>query len=256
MTKEKVYTVHELAELSGLTVRTLHYYDEKGLLKAQRRSNRYRQYGRAEVDRLQQILLYREFGIELEQIKQLLDSKSFDKHEALLSHKQKLLQQRKQINALIKSVDKTLDSLEGGENMNDREKFEGFKQKLVDDNEKAYGAEIREKYGDAVIDASNAKLQGLSQAQYDQAQELSEKINEKLAQAVAAGDPAGELAQEVCDLHRQWIGIYWPQGTYTKQAHRSLGEMYVADERFKEYYEKITPGSAEFLNEALEIYCA
>lgn len=257
MTKEATYTVHELADLSGVTVRTLHYYDEKGLLSPMRDDvNRYRRYDTNDVDRLQQILLYREFGMDLARIKQLLDDKKFDKKQALLSHKKKLLQQKNQIDALIRSIDKTLESLERSEPMNDKEKFEGFKQKLVDDNEKTYGKEIRESYGDDTVNASNAKLKGMSQQQWDANQKLSEEINSKLAQAVGQGGPSSRLAQEVCDLHRQWLCFFWADGIYSKEAHRSMGEMYVADARFKKYYDDITPGAAEFLKQALDIYCA
>lgn len=67
--------------------------------------------------------------------------------------------------------------------------------------------------------------------------------------------PAGDIAQEVCDLHRQWLSMFWKDGMYSKEAHLSLGQMYVEDERFKKYYDDIEEGAAEFLYEGLKAYC-
>ena len=137
--------------------------------------------------------------------------------------------------------------------MTDNEKFEGFKQSLVEENEKKYGAEIRSKYGDSAIDESNAKLKGLSQEQYAEGERLRLEYEEALRSAFEVGDPACELSQSACDLHRQWLCVFYPK--YSKEYHIGLGEMYVADERFKAHYEKIAPGCAEFFRAAINIYC-
>lgn len=250
------YSVHEIAELSGVSVRTLHYYDEVGLLNPQRRDNKYRSYGSKEVDRLQQILLYREIGMNLSVIKDVLDDPSFDMKKALGEHLNALQAQKTRIEKLISSVEKTLESKTKETKMSDKERFEGFKKKLIEENEEKYGKEIREKYGDEEVDASNAKLMGLSEDQYKRSQEIEVEIREALAKAMEAGDPSGELAQKACDLHRQWLTMFWKDGQYSKQAHLGLAEMYVADDRFKEYYDKETPGTAEFLRDAMKVYCA
>jgi DNA-binding transcriptional MerR regulator len=239
--------------LAGISTRTLRYYDEIGILKPARiNSSGYRIYGRSEVDRLQQILFYRELGVSLESIKNIVTSPSFDGAMALREHHEKLLEKRKQIDMLIANVEKTIALTEGRITMSDQEKFEGFKQNLIDENEKKYGKEIREKYGDDAINESNAKLKNMTQAQYEAAASLAKQVEETLAQAFASGDPAGELAQEAADLHRQWISFYWPK--YTKEAHAGVAQMYVDDERFKAYYDKIQPGTAEFLRDAIHIY--
>ena len=137
--------------------------------------------------------------------------------------------------------------------MTDNEKFEGFKQSLVDENEQKYGDEIRDKYGDSVIDESNAKLKGLSQAQYAEGERLRIEYEQGLKSAFEIGDPAGETSQRACDLHRQWLCVFYPK--YSKEYHIGLGEMYVADERFKANYEKIAPGCTEFFRDAIKIYC-
>jgi len=136
--------------------------------------------------------------------------------------------------------------------MSDKEKFEGFKQKLIDDNEKKYGKEIREKYGNEAVDKSNQKLKGMTPEQYAEGERLSEEILSTLAAAMKTGDPAGELAQKAADLHRQWLSLYWD--SYTKEAHAGLAQMYVEDERFTAYYDKVQPGAAAFLRDAILIY--
>lgn len=250
------YTVNKLAKISGVSTRTLRYYDEIGLLKpAKIRSNGYRIYGKVQMDKLQQILFYREMGVSLEEIKKLLSDPNYDQAESLINHKKALLQKKEQLQVLIETVDKTIRSLKGEIEMKDYEKFEGFKRNLVDENERKYGNEIRSKYGDDAVDASNAKLINMSKEQYEEAQRLSAEINETLAAAMNSGDPAGELAQKACELHKQWLCIFWPDGMYTKEAHRGLGRMYVEDERFKAYYDSIAEGCAEFLCKALDVYC-
>ena len=137
--------------------------------------------------------------------------------------------------------------------MSEKDRFETFKQTLVDDNERVYGAEIREKYGGQIIDDSNAKLKGMSREQYGEGERLRLAFEETLKKAYDTGDPAGELAQKACDLHRQWLCVFYPK--YSKEYHKGLGEMYVADERFKANYEKLAPGCTEFLRDAICIYC-
>lgn len=249
------YTVQELARLSGVSVRTLHYYDEKGLLTPLRQQNNYRWYGAFEVDRLQQILLYREIGISLDAIKQLLDDPTFDEIAALKEHLQNLKTQQERIRHLVESVEKTIAHKERNEIMSDTEKFTAFKKKLIEENEQAYGEEIREKYGDDTIDASNAKMMNMSEEKYRAMKETEAEMLTLLHQAMEKGDPAAADAQKACDLHRQWLEYTWKDGMYSKEAHLGLGSMYVSDERFKAYYDSQAPGSAEFLLEALKIYC-
>ena len=137
--------------------------------------------------------------------------------------------------------------------MADTEKFEGFKQSLIDENERQYGDEIRVKYGDAAVDESNAKVKGLTKEQYETGERLREEIEGALKTALETGDPAGGAAHKACDLHRQWLCVYYPK--YTAEYHMGLGEMYVADGRFRAHYDKIVPGCAEFLRDAINNYC-
>ncbi|GLB61465.1 MerR family transcriptional regulator [Cytobacillus sp. NCCP-133] len=247
------YTVQKLAKLAGVSSRTLRYYDEIGILKpARTNSSGYRIYGQQEVDRLQQILFYRELGVSLDQIKEIITGPAFNAADALKEHREKLLEKRKQLDVLISNVEKTIASAEGRTTMSDKDKFEGFKKKMIEDNEEQFGKEIREKYGNETVDKSNAKLMNMTQEEHEAVTKLAEEVNNTLAEAMETGDPAGELAQIAADLHKQWITFYWSE--YSKEAHAGLAEMYVADERFKAYYDKIQPGAAEFLRDAIKIY--
>ncbi|MCL2810326.1 MAG: MerR family transcriptional regulator [Clostridia bacterium] len=248
------YTVNKLAKLAGVSTRTLRYYDECGLLSPTRASsNGYRIYGESEIDHLQQILFYRELGMPLNEIKKIMSAKDFDGTAALQSHLAALLAKQKQLDVLITNVKKTIRAAKGETNMNNEEKFKGFIQKLVDDNERQYGEEIRGKYGDAVVEGSNTKVKGMTKEQYARAERLSNEANETLRAAFEQGDPAGELAQKACEFHKQWLCCFWDQ--YNKEAHLGVTQMYVDDPRFTAYYDKIVVGCAAFLREAVAIYC-
>ncbi|KZL92408.1 MerR family transcriptional regulator [Clostridium magnum] len=247
------YTVQKLAILAGISTRTLRYYDEIGILKPARiNSSGYRIYSQAEIDRLQQILFYRELGVSLEQIKEILSSPSFNGIAALKGHREKLLEKRKQLDLLIANVDKTIAVTEGRTKMSDKEKFEGFKQKMIDENEKKYGEEIREKYGKDSIEKSNAKLMNMTQEEYDSMVNLENQVKTILAEAFKTGDPSSDLAQKAAELHKQWLTYSWAQ--YSKEAHAGLAQMYVDDERFTAYYDEKQPGTAVFLRDAILIY--
>jgi len=247
------YTVQQLARTAGISSRTLRYYDEIGLLKPARiTSSGYRIYGPKEVDRLQQILFYRELGVGLEQIREIINDASFDGLTALREHRVRLLEKKEQLELLIANVEKTIAQYEGRIVMTDQEKFAGFKQKLIDDNEARYGKEIREKYGDEAVDKSNRKIKGMTEEQYAQFEKLGQMVLDTLKEAMASGDPSSELAQKTADLHRQWLSFTWDK--YSKEAHAGLAQMYVDDERFTAYYDRVQPGAAAFLRDAVLIY--
>lgn len=247
------YTVRKLGEMAGISTRTLRYYDEIGILKPARiNSSGYRIYGRAEVDKLQQILFYKELGMDLESIKEIVNSPKFDTIKALKDHRKNLLAKKKRLDMLIANLDKTIAYSERRIIMTDKEKFEGFKQELIDENEAKYGQEIREKYGDEAVDKSYRKLKNMTKEQYDELSRLEAELMDTLRDAFRTGDPAGETAQKAADLHRRWLCYYWD--SYNKEAHAGLARMYVDDPRFTAYYDKEQPGMAEFLRDAILIY--
>ena len=247
------YTINKLAKLAGVSTRTLRYYDEIGLLFPVRKSsNGYRIYGQEEVNQLQQILFYRELGVQLDEIKKIMCSKNFDGSVALQDHLAALLSKREQLDVLIANVEKTIKAAKGETIMSDKEKFEGFKQNMIDNNEKRYGDEIRAKYGDEVVDDSNAKIKGMTKEQYAEVEKLSAELNETLKAAFEQGDPTSELAQKACELHKKWLNYFGNH--YSKEAHIGITQMYVDDSRFTAYYDKIAVGCAAFLRDAILAY--
>ncbi|WP_019242617.1 MULTISPECIES: MerR family transcriptional regulator [Bacillus] len=247
------YTVQKLGKMAGVSSRTLRYYDEIGILKPARiNSSGYRIYGQYEVDCLQQILFYRELGVNLDTIKQIITSPDFDGALALKQHREKLLDKRKQLNKLIENVEKTIALTEGRMTMSNHEKFEGFKKRMIDENEKKYGKEIRKKYGEDTINQSNKKVMGMTEKQHEEVSQLANDITEALKEAMQTGDPSCDLAQKAVELHRKWLCYYWD--SYSKEAHAGLAQMYVDDERFTAYYDKDQPGTAAFLRDAIHIY--
>lgn len=245
------YTVKQLADLAGISARALRYYHQIGLLRPGRINEvGYRFYGPAEVDRLQQILFYRELGLSLDEIASLLDDPDFDRRTALQSHLAALRQQRERLDSLILTVEKTIQHETGGTDMTDEEKFEGFKKQIIQENEEQYGAEIRSKYGDSEIDRANARVLSLTREEYNAWNTLGAEILSELEQAVRShSDPNGETGKHLVDLHRQWLSYSWEQ--YSPDAHKGLAQMYVCDERFTAYYDRNVPGCAAFLRDAI-----
>ena len=248
------YTVKELADLAGVTPRTLRWYDREGLLHPARLTPAgYRLYGPEEVDRLQQVLFYRELGLGLSAIRSLLDDPAYDRQAALQSHLRELEARRARLDALILTVQKTLRDEKGGTRMSDREKFECFKSRLLQEHETAYGAEVRARYGDQEADRAYARLSALTWEEYRSWVTLGDRILAALAAAVRSGaDPAGEAGAALAELHREWLGFSWE--VYTPQAHRGLAALYTQDPRFTAYYDREVSGCAAFLRAAVEAH--
>lgn len=247
------YTIQKLGKLAGISTRTLRYYDEiKLLIPARINSSGYRIYGQHEVNRLQQILFYRELGLGLEEIKAIIDASTFDEQLALENHHTQLLEKQEQLNNLIQNVEKTIATLKGETTMTNKEKFEGFKKKMVDDNEKKYGKEIREKYGNDTINKSNQKVMDMTEEEMNAINKLGDEVISTLLLAMDSGDPAGELGLKTAELHKKWLMNYWSE--YSNEAHAGLSLMYVADERFTVYYDTHREGAAEFLCDAIHCF--
>lgn len=248
------YTVKELGDLAGVSGRTLRYYDQIGILKPARiNESGYRIYGPEQVDLLQQILFYRELGVELKEIKAIISAPSFNKVTALHQHRNKLLEKRRELDLLIANVEQSIAAHERGMGMSDSEKFAGFKKRLVAENEEKYGKEAREKYGVEAVNRSNQQFLNMTEEQYTEFEQLGAQLIETLKQAYAAGDPGSKLAQEAAELHRRWLTFAWG-GTYNKESHAGVVQMYVDDPRFTEFYDQHQSGLTEFLRDAVLIY--
>lgn len=248
------YGINELAKLTGLTTRTLRYYDEIDLLKPSRLGdNGYRFYDSKDLETLQQIMFYRKRGFELKQIKEILNDPDYDIAKALKEHLAALEEQKNNIDSLIKNIKMTLLDVEGEYKMSDKERFEAFKQDLIKENEAKYGKEAREKYGDDAVDASNAKLMGMSEEKYERFKALEEEIKIKLETAVTAAiNPENEAGKYITTIHKEWLMMTWK--TYSPEAHKGIAKMYVFDERFKSYYDVNVEGCADFLQKAIEYW--
>jgi hypothetical protein len=131
--------------------------------------------------------------------------------------------------------------------------FENDKNTLIKNNEDKYGKETRTLYGDEAVNRSNVKVNGMTKEQYAEVEKLSQEVNEALRLAFEQGNPTGEPAQKACELHKRWLCYFWDD--YTPEAHMCVAQMYVDDQRFTAYYDKIAPGCAVFLRDALAVYC-
>lgn len=248
------YSIQELSRLSGVTTRTLRWYDEIGLLAPSRvAQSGYRYYGDAQVNRLQDILFFRALGVELSRIKECLDDPAFDRLSVLRSHLQGLLEQRDTLDRVIDSVKNTIYAEERNEIMSDEKKFEAFKKQAIEENERKYGKELREKYGDAEIDAGNAAAMKVTREQYAQWKAWEEEIKTRLCAAVRAGvQPQSEEGKAIVQIHKNWLTV--ASHGYSAARHRGIAQLYVMDERFTAYYDGEVKGCAQFLCDAVQYW--
>ncbi len=139
--------------------------------------------------------------------------------------------------------------------MANHDAFLKMKTDLIAQNDVTYGKEVRERFGDKTVEDSNRKLAGLSEEQWQHQQHLAEQILAELNALTPQNDPASPCAQALCELHKQWLQVFWADGSYSPQAHLALAEGYLADQRFAAYYDQAAPGATQFLRDALVIYC-
>jgi len=239
--------VKEVAELTGISVRTLHHYDEIGLLTPGRRlESGYREYSDEDLEILQQILFFRELGFPLKKIKEVLDNPSFDRHEALVMQKQMLKEKRSRLDQMIKLIEKTIQHEEGEIQMSNKEKFEGF-----DFSHNPYEDEARERWGDKAVNESNAKLAGMSNMEQKEMSETMNAIYRELAE-LRHSSPASDEAQAAIKKWYDFLNNNF--GTYSYDAFKGLGQMYVADERFTKNIDQFGEGLAQFMSEAMAAF--
>lgn len=234
--------VKEVADLTGVSVRTLHHYDEIGLLVPDNVTEAgYRVYSDENLTTLQQILFFREVGFPLKKIKELLESPSFNRLEAFELQRDMLVAKRRQLETMIETIDKTLQSERGEMTMTNEEKFKGF-----DFGSNPYEQEARDRWGDAAVDKANKNV---SQFGVNEQQEMN-RIYSNLA-AVRGTDPASTEAQTAIG---EWYAFLNKIADYSKEAFAGLGEMYVSDERFTKNIDKFGEGLAVFMRDAMRAY--
>lgn len=233
-------TVKEVADLVGISVRTLHYYDKIGLLTPKHRTEvGYRLYRDEELDILQQILFLRALDFPLQKIKEIIKNPSFDRKEALKSHRKMLLHKRKQFDKMITTIDKTIEHLEGEIQMSNREKFAGFN---LSDNR--YEKEAREHWGDEAVNKANEAL-----GNSPKAEEQMNEIYRKLAELKDESSTSNHVQTAIGEWYK-FLNTYTGHH-YSLEAFQMLGQMYVQDERFTKNIDQFGEGLAQFMCEAM-----
>ncbi|MEW4354048.1 MerR family transcriptional regulator [Streptococcus pneumoniae] len=245
------YSIRQLAELSGISTRTLRYYEQIGLLAPSHKNDSgYRFYGEAEVDTLQQILFYKERGFELKQIKNFLTQENFDSLSSLEDHLADLHAKKQRIEAMIDNLERTIQAQKGHQTMTTQEKFQAFKDKLIQENEEKYGAELREKYGEKEMQEANKHFANMSEESYQRWQALDQEIKHLLNQAIAENWKAeDEASKQIVQLHKEWLQI--ADKNYSAEKHIGIAQLYTTDERFATYYDAENSGCAAFLTASI-----
>ncbi|MCK9351925.1 MAG: MerR family transcriptional regulator [Candidatus Paceibacterota bacterium] len=241
------YTVHQLAELAGVSVRTLHYYDQVGLLKpAGVKKNGYRYYDEPELLKLQQILFFRELDFSLEDIREILSSPSFDMKEALRDQRKAIEIRKKRLTGLMQTIDKTLNKLNKKIIMEDEELYGNFSKEEAE----AYAKEARERWGNTdAYKQSRERVKKMGKEGMKKVLEESGKLTLEIVECMKAGEPAtGERAQKLIARHYDGLRAFYEPNL---EMYTGLAEMYVADERFKKNYEKVAEGLAEYMREGM-----
>ena len=240
-------TVKQLSKLAGVTPRTLHHYDQIGLLKPTRvGDNGYRYYGEESVLRLQQILFYRELGIPLEDIKKIMGRRDFDVLGALYSHREALQKQVTRLNRLVQTVDNTINHLKGNTIMSDKAYFEGFSE----EEQEKYAAEAEELYGAESVRASMKKWKSYSAEEKKRIMDEGSKNYADMIAVMPKG-PESPEAQAIVERWRKHMDYFW---TPNLDQLLALANGYNDDPRFKATFDKMHPQLAEFMREAVQIY--
>jgi len=247
------HTVKQVAKLSGVSIRTLHHYDEIGLLKpANVGLNGYRYYGREELLRLQQILFHRELGLALDDIRRLLDAPGFDRAAALKAHRVKLAADIERYGQLMRTIDETLAALEGERAMEDKAMYRGFDP----EKQAKYEAWIVDRYPgmQRVMDASKALTKTWKQADFDSAQEEMEAVESGMASALTSGLPVGsDHVQNLVRRLSALVSRYWTEPV-TAPGFVGLASLYGEHPEFRTRYETRAAGLTQYLQAAMRVF--
>ena len=242
------YSVGQVAGFAGVTVRTLHHYDDIGLLVPSERSRAgHRRYGDADLDRLQQILFYRELGFPLEEIAALLDDPDADPQAHLRRQHDLLTARIEKLQKMAAAVEHAMEARSMGINLTPEEKFEVFGEHDPDQ----YEDEVRERWGDTdAYRQSRQRTASYTKEDWKQITDELDALHRRVADLLAADTPADSAeAMDAAEEHRLFITrAYYDCG---HEMHTCLGEMYVADPRFTEMYDRIRPGLAAYLRDAI-----
>lgn len=251
-----MYTVKQVAKLSGVSVRALHHYDEIGLLKpAHIGTNRYRYYGEEELLRLQQILIHRELDIPLGEIAAILDAPDFDRLATLRVQREKLEAEAKRYAELVRTIDRTIARIKGDGDMKDTDLYKG----ISPEKQAEYEAWLIDRYGGDMaerIEASKKKYGQLSKAEQDKLGEELKDLEQSLAEGLRRGVPRESTTLDpLLERHRAWVSYMWDKPC-PPEAYAGLADLYLSHPDFVARYESIEPGFAEYLAGAMKVYAA
>ncbi|GAA1415651.1 MerR family transcriptional regulator [Catellatospora coxensis] len=242
------YTVGKVAELAGVTVRTLHHYDEIGLLSpSERSSTGYRRYVDADLERLQQILYYRELQFSLEEIAAILDDPQSDATAHLRRQHELLTGRIKRLQEMVTAIEFAMEASKVGVNLTPEERFEVFGDFNPDD----YTEEVEQRWGgtDAYRESTRRTARYTKDDWLRNKQE-NEDWGRRFTALMDSGTPAeSPEAMDLAEEHRQLISRWFYECNY--EIHTGLADMYLADERFMATYEAIKPGMTQYLHDAI-----
>jgi DNA-binding transcriptional MerR regulator len=244
-----IYTVKKLADIAGLSVRTLHYYDELGLLKPKSRTaNGYRYYDDEAIVQLQQIMFFRELGFGLNEIKKILADPGFDVIEALQSHRTLLSKKAERIDELLATIDKTIKNLKGEKNMPIKEYYEGFSDEQIE----KYRREVRERWGEKTLEDSEARIIDMGKEKFKALQDEGGAIFKAISDNMSKGYDSKEVQGLVAEW-RNWLENF---SHYSEEAVLGLGQSYSQCPDFIKFFSKYNCNLPEFLTKAIEYYCS
>ncbi len=241
-------TVGQVARLAGVTVRTLHHYDELGLVAPRERTPAgYRLYTHADLARLQEVLFFRELGLGLGEIAALISDPGYDRRQALAQHRARLEAEAGHLLDMIETIDRTLQAEREGQEMSAEEMLGVF----GDFDPSEYEGEVQDRWGGT--DAYRQSAQRTASYTKDDwvtIQAEAEDINQAFASLMAAATPADDpAAARVVDRHREHISRWFYD--CTPEIHTGLGQMYVGDARFTETFDAVADGLAQYVSEAI-----
>ncbi|KRA45653.1 MerR family transcriptional regulator [Devosia sp. Root635] len=247
----KTYTVNQLAQLAGISVRALHHYDEIGLLKpAFTGDNRYRYYGEEELLRLQQILIHRELDIPLAEIGAILDAPGFDRVETLQRQRARLESQAKRYARMVKTIDRTIARLKGDRAMKDADLYSGV---VSPEKQAAYEQWLIERYGSDMevrIARSRKAMSAMGKDEMAAAMQELEAVEQGLAEGLRRGIPPQAASLDpAIERHRAWVARSWGRDC-GPAAYAGLADIYEHPD-FRARYEAIEPGFADYLMTAM-----
>ncbi len=242
------YEVGAVARLSGVTVRTLHHYDQIGLLRPSDRTPAgYRRYDERDLERLQRILFYRELGFDLDRIKHLVDDGATGGLAHLRAQHRLLRDRIARLERMVGAVEKAMEANTMGISLTPEEKLEVF----GDFDPDAHAAEAEERWGDTdAYRESQRRVNTYTKADWARQEAEGAAIDERLARALASGLPADDPeAMDAAEAHRRMIGEWFYP--CSSEMHLGLAEMYISDPRFTANYEKVAPGLAQYVHDAI-----